>query len=65
MPIYEYCCHDCGKVFEEIQKFSDPPLTACPECNGKLEKMISRGDFQLKGSGWYRDGYGKTPSGQK
>jgi len=57
MPIYEYHCGDCKKDHEIIQKFSDPPLTICPACGGKLEKKLSLSGFQLKGGGWYKDGY--------
>ena len=60
MPIYEYKCSDCSNEFETIQKFSDEPLTECPKCKGKVEKLVSKSSFQLKGSGWYSDGYGKT-----
>ncbi len=37
-----------------MQKFSDAPLTKCPEC-GKdtLKKQVSLTSFQLKGTGWY------------
>jgi len=54
MPIYEYECKKCGHHLEAIQKFSDAPLTKCPECGKEtLEKCISLPSFQLKGSGWY------------
>lgn len=55
MPIYEYQCSACGHRLEVIQKFSDAPLTDCPECGQPvLQKMISAPSFQLKGSGWYK-----------
>ena len=54
MPIYEYECHKCGKVFENIQKFSDPKLTECLcEEKGPVTKLVSAAAFHLKGSGWY------------
>ena len=54
MPIYEYECRKCGKVFETIQKFSDPRLTECLcEEKGPVTKLISAAAFHLKGSGWY------------
>ena len=59
MPAYEYECKDCGGHFEEIQKFSDDPLTKCEECGGRLEKMISLSSFHLKGTGWYKTDYAK------
>lgn len=64
MPIYEYGCKECGKVFEVIQKFSDKPLKKCEDCGGKVEKLISQSAFHLKGGGWYKDGY-SSDSGPK
>lgn len=57
MPIYEYQCESCQKVLEAMQKFSDQPLTECPECHGRLSKLMSRTSFALKGSGWYTTDY--------
>jgi len=62
MPIYEYVCDKCGKHLEVMQKMSDAPLKRCPECRGKLEKVISQTSFQLKGSGWYVTDYAKSGS---
>jgi putative FmdB family regulatory protein len=63
MPIYEYKCHGCGKVFDRIQKFSDAPLTTHDDCGGALEKLLSAPAFHLKGSGWYVTDYAKGGSG--
>lgn len=57
MPIYEYECAHCGTVHEIMQKMSDKPLTKCPQCSGKLQKIISQSAFHLKGSGWYVTDY--------
>lgn len=57
MPIYEYQCSQCGKIEEALQKVSDPPLTSCDHCSGKLNKLISHSAFHLKGSGWYVTDY--------
>jgi putative FmdB family regulatory protein len=69
MPVYEYECQKCNQVTEAMQKFSDPPLTECPHCSGKLRKMISQSAFHLKGSGWYVTDYARKgdsdPSGKK
>ena len=54
MPIYEYRCGACGHELEVLQKFSEPPLSDCPQCHKpSLSKLISPVGFQLKGSGWY------------
>src|SRR5579863_2960690 len=59
MPIYEYRCEKCGKVFEVLQRFSDVPLKVHEDCGGEVEKLISHSAFQLKGSGWYQTDYAK------
>ena len=65
MPIYEYECVKCHQTTEAVQKFSDPPLTDCPHCHGRLKKLMSLNSFHLKGSGWYVTDYaGKKPSSQ-
>jgi putative FmdB family regulatory protein len=58
MPIYEYECPKCG-VFEATQRITDVPLKRCPECRGKVRKLISSTSFQLKGSGWYVTDYAR------
>jgi putative FmdB family regulatory protein len=62
LPLYEYQCSKCGKRIERIRKFSDPPLSKCPHCGGKLERLVSSSSFQLKGSGWYATDYGRKPA---
>lgn len=62
MPLYEYRCEDCGEYIEKIQKFSDPLLTVCEKCNGKLNKIMSQSSFVLKGAGWYLTDYAKKSS---
>ena len=60
MPIYEYHCTACDENFEISQKIADGPLSSCPTCNGKVEKLISQSSFVLKGSGWYKTDYAKN-----
>src|SRR3989442_15816663 len=64
MPIYEYHCEHCGD-FEEMRRITDPPLTRCPRCNRKVQRLISQTSFQLKGSGWYATDYGRGGAGGK
>jgi putative FmdB family regulatory protein len=59
MPLYEYECQACGHRFEKIQKFSDPPIAACPQCGGAVEKLLSSPAIQFKGSGFYLTDYGR------
>lgn len=58
MPIYEYQCSQCQAVFEVLQKFGDSPVEECIHCGGrKVQKLISRSAFHLKGGGWYASDY--------
>jgi len=54
MPTYEYVCTKCGEGLEAVQSFSDPPLTKCPQCKGKLRKVFSAAGIVFKGSGFYK-----------
>ncbi len=63
MPIYEYECTKCGNKTEAWQKFSDPPLTECNLCSGRMKKVMSQNSFHLKGSGWYVSDYASGHSG--
>ena len=65
MPIYEYGCNNCRQITEALQKFSDPPLSDCPQCNGRLQKLMSLNSFHLKGSGWYVTDYSGKKSGSQ
>ena len=73
MPLYEYECGACGHRFEIIQKFSDGPPDACPQCGkGPLQRMQSSPAIQFKGTGWYVTDYagkgkgsGEKGSGEK
>ena len=60
MPLYEYECTQCHERTEKIQKFSDPEITTCPHCGGKLERVLSAPAVSFKGGGWYADGYGNA-----
>lgn len=59
MPLYEYSCRKCGATIEKIQKFSDPPLTKCEKCGGRLERLLSPPAIQFKGTGWYVTDYAR------
>ncbi len=62
MPLYEYECASCQKIHEVIQKFSDEPLTQCPDCSAPVSKRMSMTSFSLKGTGWYTTDYKRSSS---
>jgi putative FmdB family regulatory protein len=57
MPIYEYCCEDCGHIFEEWQSGFEERHFPCPICTGDSKRIVSHTSFVLKGSGWYVTDY--------
>ena len=64
MPVYIYRCDSCGVHFDRWQKYTDAPLTRCPECDKKsLHKVYAPVGIVFKGSGFYATDH-KSPSGQ-
>ena len=69
MPLYEFYCQSCDTDMELIRKISEADDPTCPECEKEgLNRKTSKTAFQLKGGGWYKDGYsskggGSCPSG--
>jgi putative FmdB family regulatory protein len=55
VPTYQYACTECGEQIERVQSFSDPALTECPACSGKLRKVFNSVGIVFKGSGFYRN----------
>ena len=65
MPTYEYKCTDCGHEWEAEQRIVEDPLDTCPACNNKTaRRLVSAGNFILKGGGWYADLYA-SPSAKR
>jgi len=56
MPLYEYKCEVCSNIEESIEKINTEKIE-CPICNNTAKRIISLSSFELKGSGWYKDGY--------
>ena len=73
MPTYQYVCTECASDLEAVQSFSEPSLTVCPTCGGKLRKKFGAVGVVFKGSGFYRNdsrsdrpgGATKTDTGDK
>jgi putative FmdB family regulatory protein len=43
MLTYEYECETCGLRFERRQSIKEEPITECPECHGKVRRLVSGG----------------------
>jgi putative FmdB family regulatory protein len=55
VPTYQYVCTECATPLEVVQTFTDPALTECPTCGGRLRKVFSAVGVVFKGSGFYRN----------
>ena len=70
MPTYDYECTKCGHAFEVFQSIMDAPRKRCPQCRGKVNRLIGGGAGLLfKGSGFYQtdyrsDGYKKSAAAE-
>jgi len=61
MPTYDYKCAECTEVLSIFQSMHDLPLTECPNCKGKLQRLISGGiGIAFKGTGFYATDSRKT-----
>jgi putative FmdB family regulatory protein len=65
VPTYQYACTACDHRFEEVQSFTDPSLTECPECGGRLRKLYGSVGVVFKGSGFYRTDSRKAGPSEK
>jgi putative FmdB family regulatory protein len=61
MPVYEFECPK-GTVTERLVSIGTESIS-CPCCEKKARKILSRFSFELKGGGWYADGYASTRGG--
>ena len=58
MPIFDFKCNGCGKVFEKLVRKDEDRV--CPDCaSTDLEKQVSSAGFALKGTGWYATDFRK------
>jgi len=55
MPVYEFECPE-GTITEKLVRMNTKHIK-CPKCSQKAKKIISPCSFELKGGGWYADGY--------
>lgn len=61
MPIFEFKCKKCNTTVEKLLTMAEQAsIFLCEKCKNPLEKVeFSLSSFQLKGTGWFKDGYSK------
>jgi|GEM_PF-362002 len=58
MPTYTYQCADCGHTYDAFQSMKVDPDVECPECKGRVDRLIGGGaGILFKGSGFYVTDY--------
>ena len=64
MPLYDFRCEECDYIEEILTSSagSSGIVLTCPECEKEtMKRQVGLSSFQLKGGGWYKDGYTKKP----
>ncbi len=62
MPLYDFGCEECGHIEEILTPSSGSSkiVLTCPKCEKEaMKRQMGLSSFQLKGGGWYKDGYVK------
>lgn len=58
MPTYSYRCSACNHTFDKVQRITEDAIKVCEACGAEAaSRLITSGNFLLKGSGWYQDLY--------
>ncbi len=53
MPLYDYACPQCGRVFEVRHGFDEGYGQPCEACGGPLRRVFNPAPVLFKGSGFY------------
>jgi putative FmdB family regulatory protein len=66
MPIYSYHCEQCDEVYENMRSIKQRDVKLiCPQCKESCSRILDLSAFQLKGGGWYKDGYSSKKQNTK
>ncbi len=64
MPTYDYRCEACKHEFSLFQSITADPCDTCPECGGKVRRLIGAGaGIIFKGDGFYETDYKRKRGG--
>ncbi len=53
MPLYDYACTKCGRVYEVRHGFNDTHTEPCASCGSPLRRVFNPAPVLFKGSGFY------------
>jgi putative FmdB family regulatory protein len=57
MPTYEYRCLSCRHTFERVQRMTDKPVSRCPKCGKRVEKVFHAVPILFSGPGFHINDY--------
>lgn len=57
MPVYNYRCRKCGKIFDSFQRVGENSKIKCVYCGSEAQRVFSPVGIILKGSGFYTTDY--------
>ncbi|CAB4129537.1 CxxC_CxxC_SSSS, putative regulatory protein, FmdB family [uncultured Caudovirales phage] len=52
MPIYEYKCTKCDKIYTHVHGIMEDKEYHCDTCNITLDKVFKLAGITFKGGGW-------------
>ena len=58
MPLRDYQCTECKKIYEDVLEKPDEHMQYCGDCGGLVKLLLSAPNFELKGERWAKDNYG-------
>lgn len=53
MPLYDYACPRCGRVFEVRHGFNESYAKPCEACGAAVRRVFNPAPVLFKGSGFY------------
>jgi putative FmdB family regulatory protein len=56
MPLFDFVCPACG-IKKEVLVKQQGAEVCCDTCHNPMQKQVGKSNFELKGSGWFKDGY--------
>ena len=69
MPLYDYACTKCGRVYEVRHGFDESHSEPCASCGSPLRRVFNPAPVLFKGSGFYvtdsRKGSAAKPAATK
>lgn len=67
MPFYDYKCEKCGHEEIDVKRNMSENVSVyeCSKCKGQMNQVFRVFGFELKGDGWFKDGYSTPPENKQ